>query len=361
MGKALYLILGLVIAVAGCGRAQEEESPLEIPQVDSTQLKQTRITSVLDEPVVSGTNLVYCSTFQLAWNELKDGIIKEDIRMKDEPPLVGLLNRGLASKKDISDSAYVAMAGFGKDGIVDKINQALKSKFQDQAPVVREDLEPIDILAYAFLYKNLKFKYIFGKLKYEFDFRGSSGITSVKAFGIDNRRLPDYEQVAKQVSILDYQNDDDFIIRLLTDSADDEVVLAKINPGKTISETVLTVLERIKKGTPAAFGENDKLSIPKIDFNVRHSYKELLDKDFTNKDWHDYFIRKALQSIRFRLNERGVILKSETKIFVEYKCLPPVHRQLFFDKPFLIYLKEKGGKSPYFVMWVDNPELLVKY
>lgn len=38
---------------------------------------------------------------------------------------------------------------------------------------------------------------------------------------------------------------------------------------------------------------------------------------------------------------------------------PP--KKLIFDRPFLLYLKEKDGKYPYFALWVDNPELLVKY
>lgn len=360
MKRMMYLILGLAVVVAGCGRAYEEEAPLEIPQVDSAQLKQTRITCVMDEPVISGTNLVYCSTFQLAWNELKDGIIKSDIRMQDEPPMVELFNKGLATKKDISDSAYMAMAGFGRDGIVDKINQALKGKFQDQAPKVSEQVGSDEILAYAFLYKNLKFKYVFGKSKYPIDFKAASGNISVKGFGIDvDVEIPDYEEVVKQVSILDYQSDDDFIIRLLTTSVDDEIIMAKINPGKTISEMISTVQSRIKRGTPASFGSRDILSIPKIDFNVSHSYNELLNKNFTNKGWQEYFIRKALQAIRFRLNEIGVILKSESRSIYS-KGSSYVARRLVFDKPFLIYLKEKDGQSPYFAMWVDNPELLVK-
>jgi len=37
-----------------------------------------------------------------------------------------------------------------------------------------------------------------------------------------------------------------------------------------------------------------------------------------------------------------------------------VGKHLIFDKPFLFCLKEKNGKYPYFAMWVDNAELMLK-
>jgi len=37
-------------------------------------------------------------------------------------------------------------------------------------------------------------------------------------------------------------------------------------------------------------------------------------------------------------------------------------RHLYFNKPFLIYVKKRGAEySPFFVMWVDNAELLNEF
>ncbi len=33
-------------------------------------------------------------------------------------------------------------------------------------------------------------------------------------------------------------------------------------------------------------------------------------------------------------------------------------RRLVFDKPFLLYMKEKGAKNPYFAIWIENAELM---
>jgi hypothetical protein len=31
-----------------------------------------------------------------------------------------------------------------------------------------------------------------------------------------------------------------------------------------------------------------------------------------------------------------------------------------FDRPFLVYMQKRGAEQPFFVMWVDNAELLVR-
>ena len=41
------------------------------------------------------------------------------------------------------------------------------------------------------------------------------------------------------------------------------------------------------------------------------------------------------------------------------KCMP-IPAYYFFNKPFLVYMKKRGAKHPFFVMWVDNAELLEK-
>jgi hypothetical protein len=39
--------------------------------------------------------------------------------------------------------------------------------------------------------------------------------------------------------------------------------------------------------------------------------------------------------------------------------LPPVEGITPPVRPFLIYLKKRGAGHPFFVMWVDNAELLI--
>ena len=62
--------------------------------------------------------------------------------------------------------------------------------------------------------------------------------------------------------------------------------------------------------------------------------------------------------IDFSLSRKGVVVKSEARIGGG-GALP---RRLHFNRPFLIYVKKRGAEySPFFVMWVDNAELLQEF
>ncbi|GLC29914.1 hypothetical protein [Clostridium omnivorum] len=352
--KLTAILFAVTITFSGCSLGHKTK------QTDSSSFENLTITPHMEEQIKGDKNILYCSTFQLAWNELKDNIIKGDIRLSgSEPGMVKYLNKELSTKKDLSDKDYVAMAGFGKDEIVKKINDELKSKFKDQAPTVAEQLKQDDIFAYAFLYKNLKFQNKFEKLKQTISFSGSTGVKGVKGFGIIKYKdSTSARKVAEQVTILDYKNDNDFIIKLKSNSPKDEIILAKLKPEQTLLETIKAVEERSKTSSQSNIAENDTLQIPCFDFNIDHNYTELLDKPLMNSGFEDYEIVKAKQNVLFKLNETGATLKSEVKITMT-KSAPMVTHRLVFDKPFLLMLKEKDAAYPYFAIWVQNAELLV--
>lgn len=321
------------------------------------QSSQTIITSHLYQKIVKGKNLVYCSTFQLAWNELIDKIIKEDIKLQNEPTMVGILNKKYASKADLSDNSYVATAGYGKQNIINKINEALTRKFGKNAPKVNDRLGPEDIIAYAYLYKNLVFNPAFENLKNPIKFNSAY---DVKGFGID--KVEDkHRKIAEQITIPYYKNSDEFVVKLTPNCSNDEIFLAKVAPKATLFDTLNYVQSKNNSANPEYLETGDSLQIPKFDFKLEKSYDELVNKYLLNKNFKDYYIAKAIQNIDFKLNEKGAILKSEAKIVVAMGCLPAQqHKYLILDKPFLIYLKEKQSNNPYLVIWVDNADLLVR-
>lgn len=356
MKKSLGLTLALCLTTTAILSGCKDTSAVKIT---SRELKQTNVSPHMESEIEKGKNLIYCVTFQLAWNELKDNIIKENIKLTDEPNIAPFLNKSLSTKKDLSDNDYVAMVGFGKDKILDKINVDLKKKFGSDAPKVDEKLDKDDILAYAYLYKDLKFKHEFEKLKESIKFKTNGGTVDVNGFGIattnDNSKRYD---IARQVAVIDYKNDDDFIVRLASESDKDEIVLAKVDSKNTILNTINEVSRRIKGSKGESFGEKDIFKIPSMDFYINHSYEELIKKYFANNGFEDYQIIKAMQDIRFKLDEKGAQLKSEAKIMGTKSCPAPSAekpKNLVFDKPYLLMLREKGAKYPYFAMWVENP------
>ena len=339
----------------------------EPPQIESSQLKATIITPHMEQEIIPGKNVLYCSTMQLAWNALEEEVIKEKIRLEGDPPVAKALNKRLSTKKDLSEDCYVAMAGRLTEDFLQRLNKILKEKFGDQAPPeVREPIStgPPQILAYAYLFRSLQFNKSFESLTDPIQFYSGVNPDRVSGFGIPAYSNEDkYRDMGKQVKILRYYDRDHFIIQLLSKSEKDEIVLAKIKPSKILLETIDDIVGVASVGYSVSpnLKENESLRIPILDFNVKHSFQELEGKRLTNKSWEEWRLGKAIQWIRFRLNEKGLILKSQSmQDIVATTEGPTPMRSFIFDKPYLIYLKQKGARYPYFAMWVGNTELMVK-
>lgn len=325
-------------------------------------LEKSAVTSHMEEPILKGSNLVYCSTFQIAWTGLRDDIIKEDIRAKKPVDIIPYLNKGLSTEADISARDYLAMAGFVSDGIVGKINMGLKSKFGFDAMLLDEAkyADPDIILAYAFLNKNLEFENPFEDYKQPMTFYTKNGNEEVESFGVHKySSKPEHLKIRRQVDILDYVDYRNFIIRLNSVSTDDEIILAKVTPEKNLLETFKKVDSKVSKSRPVYLEKNDILQIPKFNLSLLHSYSSLLGVYLVNKGFEGYFFDEATQRINFRLDEYGAKVKSDA-IIVLKKGLPIDFKILIFNSPFLLYIKKKDGTYPYLAIWIENTELLVK-
>lgn len=151
-------------------------------------------------------------------------------------------------------------------------------------------------------------------------------------------------------------NNDDFIIELKIQAEDDRLILAKIPPEPTLAEMVDVVEQRIRKAKPKRMAQMEDLRVPVLNFDILRQYSELCGHPIRTADkrFDGTSIFFAAQSIRFRLDETGAVLKSEA---IMYAGLTP--RTLVFDKPFLILLKRRDAEKPYFGLWVANAELLV--
>lgn len=356
--------VALLFAGAWVLGLRERDPPLLKAQ--STSLTRTVLTPHMEARIEPGKNTLYCCTFQLAWNELKDNILKEGVKLRNEPAMVGPLNKGLSTKRDLSADDYVAMVGFADDGILRKVNDALRTKFGIGAPVVTETFQDSrEILAYGYLSKNLRFEVPFQRLKHPIAFQSDNEISQVQAFGIE-RYSGDKKQsrMASQVFICDYKNDSDFVLWLQPVPRNDLIVIAKVRPEETLLETIKVVEARLGITDSGAMHlvEDETLQIPKFNFDLSHSYRELVHRSLRNKGFEEYFIRKAAQEVQFRLTERGAVLRSESRLSLPgmMPTRQPTPRRLVFDQPFLICLRQYKARFPYFAVWVDNAELMVK-
>ncbi|WP_049819013.1 hypothetical protein [Geotalea uraniireducens] len=364
LGSIISILISLcsMFNVSACTNGNESQSAI-------TKTEHTIISSHLEDQINLSNNLLYCASFQMAWNIMRDQIIKGDIILEPDTPLAKNLNRQLQRNNDISSGSYVAVAGELSKNLAARIEKELHEKFGEQVAhefnIPQATSSARQLIAYAFLYKNLEFPTEFERLDDPIAFIANGREAHVKGFGIpsfssSNRR---HEKLSNQVSIFDYRNENDFILVLTSKSNDDQIIMAKVPPNKTLLQTYTTVLHRM--GVNASeLRENEPLRIPKVDFDITHSFTELENKRILNKGWEGWFIAKATHDIKFKLDEKGAVLKSRGFLNMMKEEVPPPSvekpRKFVFDKPFLICLKQKNGDYPYFALWLSNPELFLK-
>ena len=338
-------------------RATYRAAALSVKVFNDKELSRTIISPHMEQKIQKDTNILYSSTFQLSWNELKN-LMKGDVKLSSNPETAEYLNKSLSTINDISEDSYIAVAGYKKDKLEDTINELLTSKYKGSEKVDFSGLREDDIIAYSYLYKNLQFENEFEALKTPMYFREGKNGVEVKAFGIKEYSSKN-EKMGKQVELIDYKSDKDFIVRLKTKAENEELILAKVNPEDTLLQTIESVSNRTMNGKKEALAEKDVLMIPKFSFKVNHSFSELKEGKIVNVGFSDYQIAEAMQDMTFVLDERGAVLEAKASLFLAKGI--PNSRRLKFDGPFLLLMKEKGAAYPYFAIWIENTELMAKY
>jgi hypothetical protein len=334
-------------------------------------LKDTQLVAHPDAPIPHNQNVIWCGTLQLAWNKAID-LIGEKPQFENQPPVVDLLNRQDFTTRDLDPASYVAIADFERNHVEAEIRAALEKTFHGAAspeliPPVPANPGPDDFVAYAYLFKNLAFEHPFlDGIPILF------GTTQVSSFGFNGDASPLRDKLAAQVTICSYNTDDDFVLKLKTNQAGDELILAKVPtdnaklpPGPNFGLRINAVLTRAMSLHPEFPGPGDTLAIPKLNYDLRKEFAELegltLIPGPTAKFKSKLTLTKAEQLVRFQLNEKGAVLKSEAVIIMRTLAMRagPPPRRLIFDKPFLILMKRADSPQPYFAMWVGNASLLV--
>ena len=106
------------------------------------------------------------------------------------------------------------------------------------------------------------------------------------------------------------------------------------------------------------FGNKDKLTVPFIEIKELIKYVDLSGKLIKGTN---YKINSAIESVEFSLDNKGAKLKNEAAMMVEMTALLPSNSRYFsFNKPFALFMIEKGKKEPYFMLKVLDTKYLVK-
>lgn len=367
----------------------DETAGPPVLDANAEELQRTHITPHLEYPIKRGENVLWCATFQIAWNELCK-LSGGPVLMANVPKIVPILNKQAVTGNDLDEASYIAMAGLTGGGILERIKEAIRQRsFIEMAGLIDDKIiERIDRalddkfhgqatpdavlpalgqippglwVTYCYLFKQLPFRWDFDRLPKGLTFRKDK----VQCFGIDSEWNDRTHGVAGQVRVRDYRGADDFVIELTTESRNDRLILAKVRPDATLAETIATVNERLTYAKRASFIPRSTLMVPVLNFDLMREFTELYAGAMrsNNPDIGSTRFGVALQQIRFRLDESGAVLKSEAAGGPGGGMRPkkPQPLNLIFDKPFLIMIQRIDRGTPYFALWVDNAELLVPF
>lgn len=317
--------------------------------------EKTIVTSVLEQNIDPSKNYIYSSTMQIAWNKLTNEYFKETIEIEDKPQYVDKLNEHLNESPNVSEDSYTALLSINDNDALKKINIDLAKRFNSNL------ITPINsngIVAYSSIYKEFSFKNKFESFKSKFKF--SSNEIEIKSFGIEKYDDTEYQKkLADQIFVHYYDHDKPghkyFIFELKTNSLEDSIIISNFKPEETLLKSFEFINSKIINNKDKEQYGVDSLVVPKMNFNVIHRYYDLINKKIKNKKHNELSISDAISNINFKIDESGIKFSS----FFEMILLANSPR-LNVNGPFIIYLIDKKSKTPYFMAYIGNDELLLK-
>ncbi len=327
--KPIIAVL-IVLTLWGC-----KNNPF--PEVKKlTEFKKTVFLPSLETPFDFKRNGIYAASFLMAWDEIKKEV-RDPIRKFDCEEL---------TRMDSSDSYKEVMN---------------ENEYESSIQIKRYDSslegESFFIHAHANFRKSLPFMYPLKRDEKSLQFL----LHKVSSIGFSGNN--------SGVSILYYKNDDDFAIGILPKDQAHEIILMKSSfKEDLILKNEIHRLEELvsefKQGKDDKnrwkynFNDDDRVSIPIIEFDIEANYPEIEGCEFFT-DKRNFFMLTASQRTAFVLNEKGAEIESEGG-FVMTESLEeqPTLKMMIFDKHYLILLKKKKSRYPYFAMFVANSEIL---
>lgn len=299
-------------------------------------------------------NDLWCVTFQLVWNELMDKFNNGNpVKfVGGNPPIADELNKQFYTSEVLSDDSYYTVFGKVSNKLRKNIEKTVYKKFKEKSDILDMfDWSAKDsYIAYSMLKKNFAFWIPFDRLASS-SFNNST--ETVKYFGIDKKSN---KKLTENVTVLFYNSPDEYAISLATNERED-VILYRTDKKDTFANHFSFIENNTYYGSLSA---DDELKVPDISVDKTISYDDLCSKQIEGTD---YVISQAVQTIKFKMDNKGGSLKSEAAIGIMKTSL--IHpdknaRKFYFNKPFILFLIENGKDKPYFAMNISNTDYLVK-
>ena len=331
----------ILVTLISCrtNKRKAESKWSELPEVTALEkLKQTDFVPTLENLITEKKNIIYAPSFLFAWNKLEEEL-KSKVVVSD--------NNSLDFKLLTNSKSYL-------------------NSLKDDEYSIDVYIEGSEIRVQAFFNKTLPFENKLQKLENPIMFDN----TKVSAFGM---YYFDKEAV-KYCKILYYDNDNKFILKLIPKDKQQEIILVKgLSNVNSLSDAVKKTNELINKGNIERLDTKqswkyeisavDNFAIPIIKFNIGTNYSQLTGQTFKTVDNKNHQLYEAYQRTGFILNENGAVVESEAIAMadsIEAVAVKHLPKKMNFEKKFYIIIKRIDKINPYFVMQVDNDELMIK-
>lgn len=365
----------------------EKTKTEELPPVpmsfdgDASDLKATVVVPTLDTPIENGKNAIWCASMPLLWKYVENNLQKGPLTLEGNPPAAARLNAAPDPSKDIRSEDFYVNAGLVKDGIAGRIRDDMAKKFPASAlPDFSQITAPNLLIGYAYMRAGVAFKTPYQRetILWEPPL-GCNGDPSkrlpVFAFGVysaqGTSRPEPPEAMRNQPDILYFTPDDkcrgmvtDCIVNLDSDPHHDLVIVAYMDWKGSLADMIASVEEKLRNHPTdeklRKLRKIDELYVPFLNWNVAREYSELKNLYIKSGTLDQSEVIQMRQQVRFSLGDTGAFVDSNADYLIASGFDPdaPVPHHFSFDRPFLLFMKKPGASSPYFVVWVANPELL---
>ena len=362
--KYIIIVIAIIVGLAIVGIVLINKKGYK----DDNSEKTSGITVVptMNDEITADSS--WCGTFQLVWNDMKNQVVKKDIVFNPQLDMVKNLNKEDFNETMLSNDYYFKIYGLKSLELKKQIENGIKEKFNQTSDIIndfdwsKEELDDPNkkevrrYFFYTMLYRKFEFLQEFDKLDND---KFGKKYKNIEYFGIDKNTK---NSVGKQIKVLYYNSKDDFAI-LINTKTNDEVIFCKSPKGSNFNEIYDNMNNEASKYIGSkSFTNVDEFKAPKLEFNEKREYTELACKKFEtdDPDYKEAEIQKAIQTIKFSLDEKGGEIKSEAAIDMKTSDLSDSRpkedkpRYFYVDDTFAMFLREKGKAKPYFAGRVDD-------
>lgn len=366
--RALKVVSVVLICAAGLffmtSTTRIEAAPIQNPVFsgDALNLKRTVVVPALGSRLDPRRNVIWTAAFESAWRKMEANVIGGPIALDRASTTATELAKSPPIAKNTLPNGCKVAAYRVTPQTAATIQKEFRDDFLDTPTPVA--LPSDALVAFAKLDARVPFKIPYFDFNEALSFGDGTTTQSVCSFGIRPKDEYAYDDLREQPWVLYVKNRnfgpkhlvEEFAVDLCAQSEPCQIVVACVPPGATLDATLAETEKKIQnynRGKGEAFGPNDVLQVPEIVFEIVQHFKDVEGAALTDAAGRKYPVALAVEGVQFQLNKGGAIVRSSARLLAV-----PIPSLYILNRPFLVYVKNRGASRPFFAMWVANAELI---